>query len=197
MNQVIEAIANRRSIRRYQERPVEPGIITALLEAATRAPNAVNRQPWSFVVVQDPERRARLADVSRLLGVKMNQVAQAPLVVAVLGNPRTSSFLDYDCSLAAGNLMLAAHSLGLGTCWVGAFDSRAVQAILAVPHPWKVVALITIGYPAQGQPAQVRLPLEHVVHYETFGGAPGFSWRRGPWSFLGKVLAKRARHENP
>lgn len=187
MNQVIEAIANRRSIRRYQERPVEPGIITALLEAATRAPNAVNRQPWSFVVVQDPERRARLADVSRLLGVKMNQVAQAPLVVAVLGNPRTSSFLDYDCSLAAGNLMLAAHSLGLGTCWVGAFDSRAVQAILAVPHPWKVVALITIsGTRPRGSRRRCACPWSTLCTTKPSGEPPDFPGAGG----LGLSLAR-------
>jgi nitroreductase len=189
LNAVIDAISTRRSIRRYQERPVEPTLVRAVLAAAIMAPSAVNMQPWSFVVIQDPERRRQLAGLSRFAGPAMRHVAQAPVVVAVLGDTRASPYVDYDCALAAGNLMLAAHSLGLGTCWVGAFDPEATRALLAVPDPWKVVALITLGYPQGPPPSWVRVPLDRVLHRETFGGNPGFSLRRGLWSSLGKLVA--------
>lgn len=168
----------RRSIRRYRPDPVPDELLTQVLEAARWAPSAVNSQPWVFVVVTEKERRQTLADKARILGlVTWKHLAAAPVVVAIVGDLRGNRYATVDCSLAGMNLMLAAHSLGLGTCWVGGFAERAVASVLGVPKDRAVVGLITLGYPAEIPKAPPRLPLDRLVLREVFD--PGLVATRG------------------
>lgn len=159
----------RRSVRQYRADPVPRELILRILDSARWAPSAMNRQPWHFVVVTQPERRTALAQSTRILGVVPPHVAQAPVLIALCGDERRTSWYVHDCCLASQNLMLAAKALGLGTCWIGAFDEEQAAEVLGLPKGVRVVGLITLGYPVHvEQRPTPRLPLEQVVHWEGF-----------------------------
>jgi len=151
-----EVINRRRSIRAYEsDRPVSQAVIRQLLEAAIRAPSAGNRQPWHFIVVPDEGTKVALA--SAAYGQRF--VAQAPMVIVVCADPERSAarygargrdlYSLQDTAAAIENLLLAAVALGLGACWVGAFDERAAASALGLEPHLRPVALIPIGYPAE------------------------------------------------
>ena len=170
-------IRTRRSVRSYRPDPIPRSLIERVLDSARWAPSAVNRQPWHFIVVTDPERRSLLASSAAIGGVVLaRHAASAPVLIALCGDEGRSSWYVHDCCLASQNLMLAATALGLGTCWIGAFDEgRAAQA-LGVPDAIRVVGLITMGYPLREKESPTpRLPLESVVHWQEFGSQEG--WR--------------------
>jgi nitroreductase len=153
-------------------------LIERVLDAARWAPSAVNLQPWHFVVVTQAERRAALAESAAIAGVVvMPHVAQAPVLIALCGDERRSLWYVHDCCLASQNLMLAATALGLGTCWIGAFDEGKAREVLGLPEGMRVVGLITLGYPLRDRRTSTpRLPLDSIVHWEGFG--PRENWGR-------------------
>lgn len=151
---VFEAIRARRSIRRFQPDPVSRAQIERLMEAARWAPSAGNLQPWVFVVVTSPEVRAELAAAA----YGQEFVAAAPLVVGVAaalaatapyGDRGRQLYCLQDTAAAVQNILLAAYEMGLGTCWVGAFDDAAVARALGLGADERPVALIPVGYPAR------------------------------------------------
>jgi nitroreductase len=166
---IFEAISKRRSVRQYLKKQVEEDDLLKILEAAREAPSASNRQEWRFVVVKDPDTRARLALAAK--GQKF--VEEAPVVIAVCAqtdnHTMTCGQLCYpiDCAIAIDHMTLAAAALGLGTCWIGAFYEDQVKKILNIPSEIRIVELLTLGYPKQ-LPASVkeRLPLKTIVSYE-------------------------------
>ena len=160
----------RRSVRRYRRDAVRRELIERVLDAARWAPSAVNMQPWQFVVLTDPERRRALAKSTGVAGVVLqSHVAEAPVLIALCGDERRSSWYVHDCCLASQNLMLAATALGLGTCWIGMFDESKVWQTLGLPEGMRVVGLITLGYPLHEYLAPApRLPLDSIVHWEGF-----------------------------
>ena len=164
------AISERRSIRAYQDTPVEDEKLKMVLEAAQLAPSARNRQEWKFIVVKDRETRQKLADAAN--GKQF--VAEAPVIIAACateaeymmscGQPAGT----VDTSIAFSFLILQAHELGLGTCWLGAYDESAVKEILGVPPHVRVVAMTPLGYSAQSPEAKPRKNLEEIVAYERY-----------------------------
>ncbi|MGB2988125.1 MAG: nitroreductase family protein [Phycisphaerae bacterium] len=169
---VIEVIRKRRSVRTYADKPVERDKIERLLEAARLAPSASNRQEWRFLVVADPKRRAALAKAAN------NQafVAQAPVVIAACaetdGHVMRCGQPSYpiDVAIAIDHMTLQAAAEGLGTCWIGAFYEDQAKQILGIPEEIRVVELLTVGYPAGPPTPLSRLPLEKIVHWETWQG---------------------------
>ncbi len=174
---VMQAIRIRRSVRSYQETPIPAELLDRLFEALRLAPSACNYQPWRFIVVTNPETRTRLAAACR------NQafIAQAPVVIVGCGFPAkayqrmggSGNSVDIDVAIAFDHLMLAAAEAGLGTCWIGAFEEKAVKEILGVPEEAKVVALTPLGYPSEPgllRPAEEsrRLPRAQVIAFERF-----------------------------
>lgn len=165
---VIEAIRKRRSIRRYQQRPVEEEKLNRILEAGRLAPSAKNLQDWKFIVVRDPERRRRLAEAAK----NQQFIAEAPVVIAACGTETryvmTCGQHTYtiDVSIAVDHMTLEATELGLGTCWIGAFYEDRVKEILGVPENIRVVALLPLGYPAEDPAPRPRKPMEEIVCYE-------------------------------
>lgn len=135
VNPVLEVIRRRRSIRAYLDRQVPEEALEAVLEAARWAPSAVNSQPWQFVVVTDPDRRRLLGEIARFYFLRYRHVGSAPAIIAVLGRPTANRWYQIDCALAAANIMLAAESLGLGTCYVGGFSVPAARRILGLAQP--------------------------------------------------------------
>ncbi len=164
-----EAIRTRRSVRHFDNRRnVTDEDVSALLEAAVRAPSAGNIQPWRFVVVRTPESRQRLA-----AALHQRWAAAAPVVIAVCVDPRPC-FARYgergerlyaiqDTAAAVQNILLAAVDRGLASCWIGAFDDDAVREALRVQGAITPVALLPIGYSAESAASPSRRPLDEVV----------------------------------
>ncbi len=177
-----EAIAQRRSVRSYSDRPVPKDIIQQLLTAATRAPSAMNTQSWAFGVMEGKEQlqqmgdRARLALLAeldakgvtgefrdRLSDPEMKPFYGATALVVVYSTAQ-SPFSGINCALAAQNLMLCATDLGLGTCWIGIasplFNARETKQELGVPEEFEAIAPIIVGYPAGETPEKEKNPPE-------------------------------------
>ncbi len=167
---IYDLIAQRKSIRKYEDREIEQDKLERVLNAARLAPSGKNVQAWKFIVVRDPERKEKLVEACK--GQKF--MAQADVAVAVAvneeevyqghGNYMTSFAVDG--AIALDHLILAATHEGLGTCWIGAFDEEKVRDLLKVPWPYRIVALTPLGYPAQEGKDRGRKNLEEVVVYE-------------------------------
>lgn len=168
-----EVVKRRTMIRAYKSDPVPEEKIQRLLEYAVRAPSAGNLQPWEFIIVKDPEVRARLAQAA--LG--QHSVATAPLIIATCADiqrmgsrygARASFYSLVDVAFASLLILLGVVEEGLGACFVGAYDPQEVAKIFALPDHVRPVGLITIGYPAE-KPRRTRtpqIPLNKLVHYE-------------------------------
>ncbi len=181
-DQVLEFLKTRRSIRRYRPDPVPDGMIEQLMEAARWAPSASNRQPWAFVVIRDPEIRRQVAEHAAYYFVRWAHAEDAPLIIALCGDGRNRvyrQFLHEDVALAGSQIMLQAHALGLGTCWLGGLDREALAAILKLPEGWEVIGLLTVGFPDEQPDPPPRKPLSEIVHYEVFGNTAGGDARPG------------------
>lgn len=148
-NELIQTIFSRRSIRKYTGEPVSEADVQTLLEAAMAAPSASNIKPWHFVVVTQREMLDALADAHP----HGKMLAQAPLCIAVCGDPDLSRYWEQDCSAATENLLLAVSALGLGAVWLGVHprDDRIgfTRRILDIPENIVPLNLISIGHPAE------------------------------------------------
>jgi len=171
---VFEAIKERRSIRSFKEQDVKEEDIEMLIEAARWAPSAGNIQPWEFIIVRKHELKKELAEAA--FGQAF--VEEAPIVIVVCAD-ENRSFQGYsvrgktlyciqDTAAAIQNIHLTAHSLGLGTCWIGAFSEGETARILKVPNGVRPVAIVPIGYPAESPAPRNRRPINQIIHYEAF-----------------------------
>lgn len=141
--EVSEAIRLRRSVRAYDPRPVPEDALTEVLEAGRIAPSAMNYQPWHFIVVRDPDKRKALTD-----GRYAKFLTQSPVVIVGLGDKKASpKWHVVDTTIALQQMVIAATSKGLGTCWIGSFYEDKVRAALEIPERYAVVAMIALGYP--------------------------------------------------
>lgn len=170
MNSKLQNIFSRRSARRFTGQPVEEGMIRDLLEAAMAAPSAVAKDPWHFVVMQNPQTLERIA-----AGLANGRfLAQAAAGIAVCGDLQRAhegelSFLLQDCSAATENILIAATQLGLGSCWLGVHPwtdrIQMVREVLKLPTGIVPVCLVAIGWPAQRAEPRTRFR-GNAVHYE-------------------------------
>ena len=163
---VLQAIRDRRSIRRYQARILTDDKLTQVLEAGRWAPSAGNRQPWRFIVARDAGVRNRLAGVAPF----GRFMAEAPAVIAVVIDPQGSNHPVEDGAAATQNMLLAAHALGLGACWIGSYGSayeESAKEILGIPHSMRLLSLISLGYPAES-PQKDRMELSKLVSYDRY-----------------------------
>jgi nitroreductase len=157
------------SCRSYLPDPVPQEAIDAMLDAAIWAPSAGNLQPWRFVVVREGGLRRALASAA----YGQSFVAAAPTVIVVCAVPEESArhygprgrdlYCLQDTAAATENLLLAAVDLGLGACWVGAFDERAVARELALPDGWRPVAMVPVGFPTEQEGHPTRRPIADVT----------------------------------
>jgi nitroreductase len=162
---VLEAIRMRRSIRSYLPRPVEEEKLAQVLEAARLAPSANNRQDWKFIVVREAARRKKLVEPCN----NQTFIAEAPLVVvACTTDAKRTMRSGYQCAavdvtIAVDHLTLAATALGLGTCWIGAFDAKKVAAALDLPPEVVPVHVLPMGYAAETPAARPRKGLSEII----------------------------------
>jgi nitroreductase len=165
-----EVIRSRRSIRRFEVRPVEEEKLSAILEAANAAPSAGNLQAYEIYVVSGSDVLVRLAG----LMPQMEFFAEVPVVLAFCANPERSVirytergrtlYSVQDATIACTQAMLAATALGLASVWVGAFQERAVAEALSLPASIRPVALLPIGYPGETVEPRSRRGVKDLVH---------------------------------
>lgn len=171
---ILDAIKTRRSIRAYKSDDIPENDLETILKAATLAPSAGNLQPWEFVIVKEPRRKREIAEAA--WGQEF--IAEAPVVIVVGANVKRTSwrygkrgetlYCIQDTAAAIMNILLAAHALGYGTCWVGAFSDEKISKIVGFPEHVRPVAIIPLGVPAEKPSMPPRLPLSEVVHIEKY-----------------------------
>lgn len=176
--QVSEAIYGRRAVREYTNEPVEDAQVDAIIRAAIQAPSAMNRQPWSFCVVRNQQKLALISDgakahmlrttsaglvshhLEEMLGNAAFQIFYHAPVLILISAMEDGQWGAIDCALAAQNLMLAAHDVGLGSCWIGFaeawLDTREGKLMLDLPENYTPVAPIIVGHPAHPTTAVAR-----------------------------------------
>jgi len=160
---VVEAIRRRRSIRKWQDRPIPKDVLEQLLDAARLAPSGRNGQQWEIVCVTD---RARLGELTAACAGQ-EHVGQAGAFLFIVNDP-SAKWRQLDPALALDHVTLRAVELGLGTCWIGAFDEREVRRILGIPEDKLAVIGMTVGYPAEDPAPSPRRPLEMAVRWEHY-----------------------------
>ena len=165
--EAIEAIHGRRSIRSYTDEPVSEEDIEILLKAAMAAPSAGNQQPWHFVVIDDREVLDAIPEYHQYAAM----LQEAPLAIAVCGDveeEKHEGFWVQDCSAAIENLLLAAHSRGLGAVWLGVHPDasrvRGLRKLLDLPDSVVPLAVISIGHPAEEKPPTTYYSPDRVHH---------------------------------
>ena len=169
-----DLVQKRHSIRAYRAKPVERGKIESILDSVHLAPSAGDLQAFEIVVVDDAETKRALADAA--LG--QDFVATAPVVLAFCANPARSEgkygkrgatlYCVQDATIAAAYAQIAATALGLGSCWVGAFDEAAVARVLAAPQRIRPIALMALGYGAEQPERPPRWPLTDIARHGRF-----------------------------
>ncbi len=167
---IFSLISIRQSIRSYEEKTVENEKVMMVLEAGRQAPSAVNNQPWYFVVLKGSEQISRLKYVySREWFLKV------PVVIVVCCDRQNAwkrrdgkSYGDVDAAIAMDHMILAATALGLGTCWIGAFDSAKASEALKLPSHIEPVAMTPLGYSGEVPTKKARKSIKEIVRWGDF-----------------------------
>ena len=172
MNQKLDCIFSRRSVRKYENREVPAAMIQDLLEAGMAAPSAVAKDPWHFIVLQERASLDALADI--LTHGQMLRQATAAFVVCgdiTLANLQHESYLLQDLSAAVENILIAANTLGLGTCWLGVHPRpermEPIRELYRLPENIIPMCGIAIGWPKDPPPARTRFNPDRV-HRESW-----------------------------
>lgn len=167
----LDAIKDRRSIRRFKETLLGTEMIDELLSLAQMAPSAGNLQSRDFVVVTDKITKKKLAAAA----LDQSFIEQAPVVIVFVANiERTSRrygsrgelYAIQDATASVMTLLIAAQSMGISSCWVGAFDDFAVSEILCIPYGKKPVAIVPLGQADESPVPQPKMELTKIVHKE-------------------------------
>jgi nitroreductase len=180
---LLHLINHRQSVRKYTSRPVEPEKLQRCLEAARLAPSASNSQPWTFVVVTDPELRDKVArETSGPLSSFNVFVPQAPVILAIVIEKmktvtQIGSWLkdrEYpliDIGIAAEHFCLQAEEEGLGTCMLGWFNEKPIKKLLGIPDKRRIGLLITLGYAPEDYPlrSKSRKSPDEVIKFNNYG----------------------------
>ncbi len=162
-----ELIQKRYSVRSYKSDPIEDEKLQKILEAARLAPTAANRQAFKVVVIHT---RGREEQLKKIYG--RDWFVLAPMVVGIFSIPRKNwvrsdgrNYSDVDAAIVADHIILAATELGLGTCWIGAFNAAAAREVVGLGEGFEPVVFIPLGYPESPGPQKVRKSLDELVVY--------------------------------
>jgi nitroreductase len=162
LDERLDVIFSRRSIRAYTDEPLSEADIQALLEAGMAAPSGSNRKPWHFVVITDKATLGKLADAHPF----GKMIRGAGLGIAVCGDPGISDLWVLDCTAATENILIAAAALGLGGVWLGCYGRPerevAVRSALGIPESIGVLSLLSIGHPGERKPARTQYDPDRV-----------------------------------
>ncbi len=169
-----DAIKSRRSIRTYKKIEISQDIVDQLIDAARLSPSAGNAQSWAFVIVREQENKLALSKAA----LNQRSIVEASVVLVVCADENSAEesygsrgkmlYCLQDTAAATQNILLTACSLGLGTCWIGAFKEDEVRRIIKAPKEMRPVVIIPVGYPNESPRARTRRPIIEIVHQETF-----------------------------
>ncbi len=172
---VFEAIATRRSIRKFTSQDVPMEILGVVLDAGRYAPSSGNLQNWKFILIKDPENKQKVAEAA----MQQMWMAEAPFIIVVCAETEKINqfygirgerlYSIQNCAAAIQNMLLTAHSLGLASTWVGAFDENMLTRALNLPESVRPQAILPIGYPDEVVPAPTHYTLENVCYFESYG----------------------------
>lgn len=166
MNSFVTLIKERRSVREYTKKKIDRKILEEIIDCARLAPSARNIQPWHFVVVTD---EAKLTKISQLESLGSPFIKNAAACVVVCGNLDAKRHVE-DCCLAAENVMLAAKSFGIGSCYITAMgkDVAPVRSMLEIPDYLAIACLVSLGYFGKNPKSPEKKTLKDVLHWEKF-----------------------------
>ena len=189
---VLSIIKKRRSVRAYKDMPIKNNELEKILEAGRWAPSGVNIQPWRFLIVRDKMLIKHIGELCYFGVIKSRHVCEAVAVIVLCGDSRSmGDTWEKDCMIAGTNMTLMAEALEIGSCWIGAFNGKGIRDLCVIPDYLKIVALISLGYAGRPVSPPPRLPLEKIVHYETFGSRDipliTKTIKSGPFSVLGRI----------
>lgn len=168
---IMDIVRKRYSVRSYLNKPVEKEKILEILEAGRLSPSAHNNQPRHYIVITDSEVKSKMSEIYR-----GKWLMDAPVIIAACGDHSKSwkrkdgkDHCDIDIAIAVDHMALAATDMGLGTCWVCAFDSELCHKLLELPVEYEVTALLTLGYPMEENgPEKNRYELNDVISWNKF-----------------------------
>lgn len=170
LNEKLDNIFGRRSIRVYQDRKIDDGVIEALLQAAMAAPSCCCKDPWRFVVIRNKETLSRISE--GLPNGKMLASANVGIIICgdlEAAHDKKLSYMLQDCSASIENILLAARALGIGACWLGVHPReeriKHINNVLSIPAPVIPVACIALGYPGEERESRTRYD-SSFVHFE-------------------------------
>jgi len=191
---IFDNIKKRRSVRHFDGKPLPDEHMEQILEAGRWAPSGANAQPWRFIVAKQEETLKAIAERCYYKLFKSRHVGEAGAVVVICADPDAgSSTYMLDCAIAGTNMTLMATALGIGSCWIGAFEEPALRHILQIPEKLKIIALMAFGYEIGKASAPPRLPLPNIVHYDAYKAIvePDIITKKsssGPFSVFGKLI---------
>lgn len=161
--ELLKALKTRRSIRAYTDKVVEKEVLEEVLEVARIAPSAANKQRWKFVIIEKDR-------VKEFVPLCKDQkfVGEASNLIICCATDKESKWADVDVAIAMDHMTLRAHDLGLGTCWIGAFYPEEVSKAIELPQEAKVVAILTLGYPAKDGVMRDRKAMDEIISYNTY-----------------------------
>ena len=171
----LEAINTRRSIRRYLDRPIEFEKLTTIVDAGRKAPSAGNLQDWAFILVTEKNLIKQVSEYC----IEQYWIQTAPALVVVCAIPEKHEMFYglrgkrlyniQDCAAAIENMLLAATNVGLGSCWIGAFEEDKIRSVFAIPQDVRPQAIITLGYSDEVPQDRAVTPIESVVFFNRYG----------------------------
>lgn len=161
--ELVPGIKSRRSVREFRDREVSQETVEEVLEAGRWAPSGRNTEPWRFVVSKAQETRSELAAAT-----SRKQIREAPVTIAILRDLQAGYDQLKDLQAIGAcvqNILLAAHGLGLGACWLGVTKDAKAERILGVTEGQELMAIVALGHPVEKERDASRLPLECLVNY--------------------------------
>jgi len=172
---ILNLIRNRGSIRSYKDKTIPQQDLLNIVESARLAQSAANRQPWEFILVTDPLTKNKLVKEAN----NQSFVGEAAAVMVCLADPEKSAKVGpfegflIDLAISIENMALTAWDLGIGSCWIGAFNERKIKELLGIPPHLRVISLLTLGYPDERPGGKYRKPLNEILHYEKYADKKG------------------------
>jgi len=163
---LLDLILTRRSIRRYENKDIPDEVLQQILETGRQAPSAANRQPIHFVIVTDRDILKNLCD--NLINRFVKYAPVAIVGCADIKSLLTGKWAVVDATIAMENMVIAAWTLGIGSCWIGACNEEKVKELLKIPDKWKFVALLTFGYPAEQPKPRKKKPFKKMFSFNSF-----------------------------
>lgn len=174
MPDILELIKTRRNIREFHPRFVDWDKLSRILDAARHAPSCGNLQNWKFVVVINTGQKKQLAEAA----LQQYEIINAAALIVVCAEPEKAEryyglrgdrlYTIQNCAAAIQNMLLEAHSLGLGARWIGAFEEEMVKKVLNIPDEIRPQAIIAVGYPKEIPPKPPKMPLESLVYFHAW-----------------------------